>query len=81
MPQLFPRQSKSDEDYERFAFGLNPEPQTVRPTQQIEQKTSEDETEVPDLAEEQPQDGMYSASEQIYKTPVSADPGHLYFTG
>lgn len=77
---LFPRQSKSDEDYDRFAFDLNPESQTLRTTQQTEQKTNEEESEVSNSAKLQQHDGTDPASEQIYKTPVSADPGHLYFT-
>lgn len=81
IPNLFPRQSKADEDYDRFAFDPNPESQTLRTTQQIEQKINGEETEVSNFAKLQPHDETDPASEHIHKTPVSADPGHLYFTG
>ena len=81
IPNLFPRQSKADEDYDRSAIDLNPESQTLGTTQQIEQKTNEEETEISNFVKLQPHDKTDPASDQIYKTPVSADPGHLYFTG
>jgi hypothetical protein len=77
---MFPRQSKAD-DYDGFPFDLIPESQTLRTTQQIEQKINGEETEISNFANVQPHDRTDPASEQIYKTPVSADPGHLYFTG
>lgn len=80
IPDLFPRQSKADEDYDRFAFDLNPESQTLT-TNQIEHKINGEETEISNFAKVQPHNKTDPASEQIYKTPVPADPGHLYFTG
>lgn len=80
IPNLFPRQSKADEDFDRFVFDVNPESQTPRTSQQLEQKINGEETENSNVSKVQPYDGTEPASEQIYKTPVSADPGHLYFT-
>jgi hypothetical protein len=81
MPNLFPRQSKADDDFDRFPYDVNPESQTLRTTQQIEQKINGEETVISNFAKVQPHDITEPTSEQIYKTPVSADPGHLYFTG
>jgi hypothetical protein len=53
----------------------------MRTTQQIEEKINGEETENSDFANVQPQEETDPANEHIYKTPVSADPGHLYFTG
>jgi len=60
---------------------MNPESQTLRTTQQIEQKINGEDTEILNFAKLEPHDKTEPASEQIYKTPISADPGHLYFTG
>lgn len=79
-PDLFPRQSKADDDFDRFPYDVNPESETLRTTQQIEQKTNGEETVISNFAKVQPHDITEPTSEQIYKIPVSADPGHLYFT-
>lgn len=81
IPNLFLRQSKADEEFDKSAFELNRESETQRTTQQLEEKINEEETENSNFSNVQPYDGKEPASEQIYKTPVSADPGHLYFTG
>jgi hypothetical protein len=84
---LFPRQSKSDEDYnDRFAFDLSPEPQTVRTPEQAGEKTSveKDEIEASDLAKVPSSDETDPSSYQLYKAPVPADPddkSDLYFIG
>jgi hypothetical protein len=88
MQHLFPRQSKSDEDYnERFAFDLNPGAQTARTPQQVRQKTSgqEAEIEASSLEDRVPSsEETNRSSYQLYKTPVPADPddkSDLYFIG
>jgi hypothetical protein len=84
---LFPRQSKSDEDYnDRFAFDLNPESQTVKTPQQTGQKTNGEEAEIEasDLAKVPSSEETDPSSYQLYKTPVPADPDNksdLYFIG
>jgi hypothetical protein len=87
MQHLFPRQSKSDEDYnERFAFDLNPESQTVRTPQQAGQKTSAQKAEIgtSSLDKVSSSEETDPSSYQLYKTPVPADPddkSDLYFIG
>lgn len=84
---LFPRQSKSDEDYnDRFSVDLNPESQTVRTPQQAGQKTSGEEADIEDSSLEKVPSSEETgpASYQLYKTPVPADPddkSDLYFIG
>jgi hypothetical protein len=84
---LFPRQSKSDEDYnDRLSFDLNPESQTVRTPQQAGQKTSgeEPEIEASHLDKVSSSEEADASSYQLYKSPVPADPddkSDLYFIG
>jgi hypothetical protein len=46
IPQVFPRQSKSREDYDRFALDPNPEHQILETSQQAEQETSNERAEI-----------------------------------
>jgi hypothetical protein len=83
---LFPRQSKSDEDYDRFAFDLSPEPQTTRTPGQAEEKTSVEKAEVEasDLVRVPTSDETDPSNYQLYKSRVPADPddkSDLYFIG
>ncbi|PNF20832.1 hypothetical protein B7P43_G12068 [Cryptotermes secundus] len=82
---LFPRQPKSEEDYnDRFSFDLNTGPQTVRTPQEAGQKTSDEEadTETSSLDKVSSSEETNPSIYQLYKTPVSADPddkSDLYF--
>jgi hypothetical protein len=84
---LFPRQSKSDEDYnDRFALNLSAEPQPARIPERAEQKTGGEEAEFrASNADRAPSsDETDPSNYQLYKTPVAADPddnSDLYFIG
>jgi hypothetical protein len=84
IPNLFPRQSMSDEDYDRFTFDLNPEYPTLRTRPQTEQKTNDEETEAYNSVNAQSPEESAPAIYELYKTPVSADSddkSDLYFIG
>jgi hypothetical protein len=84
---LFPRQSKSDEDYnDRFAFDQSPESQSMRTPEQEGEKTSVEKAEVEasDLAKVPSSDETDPSSYQLYKAPAPTNPddkSDLYFIG
>lgn len=84
IPNLFPRQSVPDEDYDGSVFDLNPVSQTLRTPQQTEHKADHDELKASNSLKPQLPEETAPANYQLYKTPVQAEPddkSDVYFIG
>jgi hypothetical protein len=82
IPQAFPRQSKSRDDYDRFALNPNPEHTTLETYQQAEQETGNErgETETSNFFKTYLSDETDPENDHLLKRAVPTDSGYTFDT-